>query len=188
MTSPFRRDPAKKRRPTRLRIFVWALIISGIVGLLELTMPIEDIYRGGRNYLRMHPADQSVVVVAIDDRTVRELGSLNYSRTNDVKLVETLLAQGARRIYYDKAFADPVDVAGTVSRGLFVVTNATEPGLLRVVIYGAMPIDEDGVLLNLRFTAVGKSGSVSHLTFERIMFNEGEPRVMVSEGRVEISY
>ena len=80
MTWPFRRDPAKKKRQTRLRIFVWAFLISGIVGLIELTMPLEDIYRGGRNYLRAQPADKSVVLVAIDDRTVRELGSINYSR------------------------------------------------------------------------------------------------------------
>ena len=112
MTSPFRRDPAKKKRPTRLRIFVWAFIISAIVGLISLTEPLEDIYRGGRNYVWSHPADKSVVLVAIDDRTIRELGSINYSRTNDVKLVEALLARGTRRIYYDKAFADPVDRPG----------------------------------------------------------------------------
>ena len=112
MTSPFRRDPAKKRRPTRLRIFVWAFIISGIIGLTSLILPLEDIYRGGRNLLRQHPADKSVVVVGIDDRTIRELGSINYSRINDAKLVETLFARGARRIYYDKAFADPVDGVG----------------------------------------------------------------------------
>ena len=82
--------------------------------------------------------------------------------------------------------ADPVDVAGTVSRGLSVVTNAEEPGLLRVVVYGAMPIDENGVLLNLRFTAVGKPGSVSPLTWERIMFNEGEPRVTTADGQIEL--
>ncbi len=81
----------------------------------------------------------------------------------------------------------PVDVAGTVSRGLSVVTNATEPGLLRVVVYGAMPIDENGLLLNLRFTAVGVAGSVSSLTWERMMFNEGEPRVMAVDGLVELS-
>ena len=112
MTSPFRRDPAKKKRPTRLRIFIWAFIISAIVGLISLTEPLEDIYRGGRNYVWSHPADKSVVLVAIDDRTIRELGSINYSRTNDVKLVEALLARGTRRIYYDKAFADPVDRSG----------------------------------------------------------------------------
>jgi len=80
---------------------------------------------------------------------------------------------------------EPVDVKGTVSRGLSVVTNATEPGLLRVVVYGAYPIDGDGVLLNLRFTAVGASGSVSPISFERIMFNEGEP-VAVINGELRI--
>jgi len=78
---------------------------------------------------------------------------------------------------------DGVDVKGTISRGLSVVTNATEPGLLRVVVYGAYPIDGDGVLLNLRFTAVGDVGSVSPISFERIMFNEGEP-VAVINGEV----
>ena len=82
---------------------------------------------------------------------------------------------------------NPVDVAGSVSRGLMVIVNAKEPGLLRVVVYGAIPIDENGLLLNLRFTAVGAAGSVSPLTFERIMFNEGESRVMVADGQVELS-
>ncbi|MFN0278762.1 MAG: cohesin domain-containing protein [Pyrinomonadaceae bacterium] len=91
---------------------------------------------------------------------------------------------------YDPAviqpLAEPVDVAGTVSRGLSVVTNASEPGLLRVVVYGAFPIDSDGVLLNLRFTTVGAAGSVSSLAFERIMFNEGDSLVMVTDGRAEV--
>ncbi|MBK8467294.1 MAG: hypothetical protein IPL32_15865 [Chloracidobacterium sp.] len=81
---------------------------------------------------------------------------------------------------------DPVDVSGTVSRGLSVVANATEPGLLRVVVYGAFPIDQNGVLLNLRFTVVGTAGSVSPLTFERIMFNEGDTQVSIANGLVEI--
>ncbi|MBK8464447.1 MAG: hypothetical protein IPL32_01320 [Chloracidobacterium sp.] len=78
------------------------------------------------------------------------------------------------------------DLTGTISRGLTVVTNVIEPGLLRVVVYGAMPISDDGVLLNLRFTAVGKSGSTSPLLFERIMFNEGEPQVNATDGQVEL--
>ena len=83
--------------------------------------------------------------------------------------------------------ADPVDIAGTVSRGLIAVTNTSEPGLLRVVLYGPMPIEENGVLLNLKFTAIGAMGSVSPLSFERIMFNEGEPRVTAVDGQVELS-
>jgi hypothetical protein len=60
-------------------------------------------------------------------------------------------------------------------------------GYCGFVVYGAVPIGEDGVLLNLRFTAVGKAGAVSQLSFERIMFNEGEPRVVVTDGQVELA-
>ncbi|MBK8464960.1 MAG: hypothetical protein IPL32_03940 [Chloracidobacterium sp.] len=81
---------------------------------------------------------------------------------------------------------EPADLKDTASRGLLVVTNATEPGLLRVVVYGAYPIDGDGVLLNLRFTSVGAVGSMSPISFGRIMFNEGESRVLVTDGKVEL--
>jgi len=82
--------------------------------------------------------------------------------------------------------ADAADVKLTASRGLSVVTNATETGLLRVVVYGAMPISENGVLLNLRFSAVGSAGSVSPLTLERMIFNDGELRVVTTNGQTEI--
>ncbi len=81
---------------------------------------------------------------------------------------------------------DAVDVKGTASRRLSVVTNATAPGVLRVVVYGAMPIGENGVLLNLRFAAIGFAGSFSPMSFERIMFNDGEPRVSVTDGWIEL--
>src|SRR6185503_7954647 len=48
---------------------------------------------------------------------------------------------------------DGVAISGTASRGLIAVSNPREPGLLRVAVYGAMPMDENGVLLNLKFTA-----------------------------------
>ncbi len=82
---------------------------------------------------------------------------------------------------------NPVDLAGTASRGLSVVTNTTEPGLLRVAVFGAMPIDSDGLLLNLRFTAIGQTGLVSPLVWERLMFNEGEISTTLTNGQVELS-
>jgi len=82
--------------------------------------------------------------------------------------------------------AEPAEVAGTASRGFTVVVNPSKPGSLRVAVFGALPIDENGVLLNLRFTCIGVSGSVSPLSFERIMFNEGVPRMSTIAGRVEL--
>lgn len=81
--------------------------------------------------------------------------------------------------------ADPVDVAGTVSRGLSVVSNASEAGFLRVAVYGAMPIDADGLLLILKFTAVGTAGSASPLTWERFVFNDGDPNATFTDGQAE---
>ncbi len=83
--------------------------------------------------------------------------------------------------------SDAISVGGTASRGLSVVANAAEPGILRVAVYGPMPISEDGILLNLRFKAVGEVGSVSYLIWEKIMFNDGEPQTMATNGQVAIS-
>ncbi|MBK8464725.1 MAG: carboxypeptidase regulatory-like domain-containing protein [Chloracidobacterium sp.] len=81
---------------------------------------------------------------------------------------------------------EPIDLTGTASRGLFAVTNIVEPGLLRVVMYGAYPIDSNALLLNLKFTAVGAPGSVSPLTWERVMFNEVESGTLTTNGAVEL--
>jgi len=82
---------------------------------------------------------------------------------------------------------NPVDVAGTVSRGLIAVANPNKPGLLRVVLYGPLPIDADGILLNLRFTILGSVDSVSPLTFERIMFNDVDAIDSVTNGEIRLS-
>lgn len=91
---------------------------------------------------------------------------------------------------YDPAVIQPhanaIDVAGTVSRGLMYAVNAGETGVLRVAVYGPMPINQNGILLNLRFVAVGNSGSDSPLTFKRFMFNEGL-EMTSGDGEIEIS-
>ena len=92
---------------------------------------------------------------------------------------------------YDPSVIQPQDgtvaLAGSVSRGLTAVANATQPGLLRVVVFGAMPLDHDGLLMDLRFTAVGAPGSVSPLVWERFAFNDGDPQAITSDGSVEIT-
>ncbi len=114
------------------------------------------------------------VVVPINAQEVANKGVISYEF--DLRYDPSVI----------QPLAVPVDLTETASRGLSVVTNASEPGLLRVVVYGAMPIGENGVLLNLRFTAIGAEGAVSPLSFERIMFNEGELYVSIADGKVEL--
>jgi len=82
---------------------------------------------------------------------------------------------------------EPVSVTSTVSNGLSVVASTEEAGLLRVAVYGPTVISGNGVLLNLRFTAIGAPGATSPLTFERMMLNEGEPRIQTADGQVELT-
>ena len=50
-----------------------------------------------------------------------------------------------------------------------------------------MPIEADGLLLNLRFTVLGTGDSVSPLTFERIMFNDVDAIDSVTNGEIRSS-
>ncbi len=83
--------------------------------------------------------------------------------------------------------ADAVSLAGTVSGSFSVVANAETPGLLKVAVYGPFALNESGVLLNFNFTAVGSPFSVSPLTWENFMFNEGGIRMNIIDGQVVLS-
>lgn len=113
------------------------------------------------------------IVVSVNVQNIADRGVISYEF--DLRYDPSVMQPDVK----------PVDIKGTVSRGLTFVTNTQQPGLLRVVAYGPMPIDSDGVLLKLRFTAVGNFGAISPLTFERFMFNEGLP-LRVTDGSVDL--
>jgi hypothetical protein len=114
------------------------------------------------------------IVVPINVDGIADRGIISYEF--DLKYDPTVLQPNT----------EPVEVAKTISRGLSVVTSSSEPGVLRVVVYGALPIDGNGVLLNLRFSSVGQPGTASQLSIQRIVFNEGLD-VNVAGGQVELS-
>lgn len=96
----------------RQRIFAWALLFALICGVLEAAEPLEDVVKAVRDTTRSQPASGSIVVVGVDDRTGERFGGFSYSRSVDAKLVETLFALGARRVFFDKVYADSADKAG----------------------------------------------------------------------------
>lgn len=120
------------------------------------------------------PVDKEIIVpVTVRGLANKDVISYEFDLRYDPNLIQPL--------------AQPVDLAESISRGFSAVVNAREPGLLRVAVYGPDALGADGVLLNLRFTAIGASGSVSRLVWERVMFNEGDPQVAVTNGEVHIS-
>lgn len=134
--------------------------------------PVKNI---AVNLPKLTAPSNSEIIVPVTVESVAGKGVISYEF--DLRYDPTVI----------KPLTAPVDVAGTASRGLSVVTNVEEPGLLRVVFYGPMPIASNGLLMNLRFIAVGGPGAVSPLVWEHFMFNEGMPQVTAANGQVEIS-
>lgn len=118
------------------------------------------------------PGGEVVIPVAVQGAANKEIISYEF----DLRYDPTVL----------QPEADAVNLAATVSDGLSFAVNAGNPGILKVAVYGALPIDRDGVLLNLRFTAVGAPGSTSRLGWTHLIFNEGEAATTVSDGEISI--
>jgi EAL domain-containing protein (putative c-di-GMP-specific phosphodiesterase class I)/CHASE2 domain-containing sensor protein len=96
----------KSSGTTPLRIMIWATLLATICGALGAAEPLEDILRGGRNMIRLRPADQSIVVVTMDEKTYKRLGSVNFPRANDAAVINRLMAMGAHHVYFDRTFAE----------------------------------------------------------------------------------
>ncbi len=120
------------------------------------------------------PADHEIIVpVDIQGATNKGIFSFEFDLRYDPSVIQPQ--------------ANVVDVAGTLSSTFQAVVNSQTPGLLRVAVYGTEPLNDNGVLLNLKFTAIGAPGSVSPLTWERVMLNEGKPGTTTTDGQVELS-
>ncbi|MBU6268371.1 MAG: EAL domain-containing protein [Sphingomonadales bacterium] len=102
----------QKRRSSPRRILLWAIALSAICGAIAFGEPLEDALRGARNWSHLRPADGRVVVVTLDDRTLDRIG-LTYSEEYDAQVIENLMAKGVNRVYFDRAFHDIHNEAGS---------------------------------------------------------------------------
>ncbi len=94
-------------------------------------------------------------------------------------------------LLYDPAVLTPTEnvarLSGTLSDAMIVTANAETPGRLKVVVFGILPLNGEGVLLNLRFTAIGAVGTSSDLTWDNLMLNEGGVFTVTENGRVTVT-
>lgn len=103
------------RRARRLRIVCWALLFGVLCGVTEFGQPAEDGLRAIRNEITQRPADKSITVVAIDDRTMNSIKGSNPSRFDDARIIDKLFKMGASRLFFDRAFADQTSVSEDVA-------------------------------------------------------------------------
>lgn len=121
--------------------------------------------------LKVQRSEEFLIPVTIENAAAKDIISYQFDLRYDPSAITPA--------------ANPVNLTGTVSRRFSVAVSTIEPGLLRVAVYGADPISEDGTLLNLRFRAAAESGFVSTLKWERVTINE-DISAKTTDGRVEI--
>ncbi|MEO6361004.1 MAG: EAL domain-containing protein [Sphingomicrobium sp.] len=109
-----------ERSPAKL--VIWAALVGLIIGLLGIGQLVEDQLRIARNHVHMHKASGDIVFVAIDDKSLKQIGRWPWARSTHAALIDDLTAAGAKRIFYDVAFevesnrADDSALADAIAR------------------------------------------------------------------------
>ena len=75
---------------------------------------------------------------------------------------------------------------GSLAAGWSLVSNLTEPGMVRIASAGAVPITTDGELILFTVTALGAPGTQSVLTFTLGDLNENTIPSAFNSGSVVI--
>jgi diguanylate cyclase len=105
---PLNRLHARWRAMPRVRIMAWALLVASICGATGLLRPVDDLLRSVRYQVREVPADGSIVVVAIDQKSLDAMNTRwPWPRRHYATLIDNLKKAGVNRIVFDKALADP---------------------------------------------------------------------------------
>ena len=89
------------------KLLLWTAVAGLIFGLIQLAEPLEDFLRVGRNTLHHRNASGDVVLVLIDDKSLRQIGNWPWPRRKDAALIDRLTESGAKRIFLDVNFSFP---------------------------------------------------------------------------------
>ena len=102
-------DKLRGSQQKPLRLLLWTAIAGLIFGLIGFGEIAEDWLRVGRNSLHWHKASGDIVLVKIDDRSLREVSRWPWPRRYHAQLVDALTRQGATRIFFDVNFTGPTN-------------------------------------------------------------------------------
>jgi CHASE2 domain-containing sensor protein len=87
------------------KLLLWTALAGLIFGLIAFGEIAEDYLRGTRNSLHKHRASGDVVLVLIDDKALHEVGNWPWPRRQDARLIDSVAASGAKRIFIDVNFS-----------------------------------------------------------------------------------
>ena len=91
------------------KLLLWTAFAGLIFGLIGFGEIAEDYLRMARNGLHWHKASGNIVIVKVDDESLRDVGRWPWPRRYHAELVDRLTQAGASRIFFDIGFYGPTD-------------------------------------------------------------------------------
>lgn len=86
-------------RPARL--LAWAIVLGFLFGLVGAGEYPEDRLRVVRNHINEHPVSGDIVIVGVDEKSVREIGRWPWPRSRTAQLVDAVAKAGPKAQFHD---------------------------------------------------------------------------------------
>ena len=95
----------------RLKLLVWPLLFALLFGFGEFGGPIEDVLRIARNGLHPHRVSGNIVLVEVDEKSLREIDSWPWPRSKQAEIIDAIDGMGPKKIVVDILYTGPSRVA-----------------------------------------------------------------------------
>jgi EAL domain-containing protein (putative c-di-GMP-specific phosphodiesterase class I)/CHASE2 domain-containing sensor protein len=90
--------------PRPWKTLLWIAMAGLVFGILGIGEIGDDFLRTARNSLHWHKASGDIVVVKIDNESLRQVGRWPWPRRYHAELADALTNAGAKRIFFDVQF------------------------------------------------------------------------------------
>ena len=157
-------------------------MLSLVAGGIDLFEPVEILLHDARDVIRSHSSHGSVVVVRIDNKTLRAKGAWSGSRVDDARAIEALFQAGARRVFMDKVFSDPTSPQADSSLATTLERHKGRVFLAVMFDTDIVTKERSGVFPNAAFRSHVKVGSIV-VRRDMLGYTTGVPLSMVIEGK-----
>ena len=105
------RHKPDQAKHTPLKLLLWTAVIGLVFGLINAGGLLEDLARTTRNKSHVHKASGEIVLVAIDDASLRQVGRWPWPRRHYAELIDKTSEAGAKSIFFDIMVSTKSDAA-----------------------------------------------------------------------------
>ena len=98
---------ATESRRQRLKLLWWPLVLALLFGFADFGEPIEDTLRIARNGMHQQPVSGDIVLVEVDEKSLRQIDSWPWPRAKQAEVVDAIDRMNPKHIVLDLLYTGP---------------------------------------------------------------------------------